>query len=72
MIKKYRFLGYLSFMLGCLFIILGLFFASVYFYEVYQVLTASDKSIIFWHIPVLFLGMFIASLGIAMVLKGRN
>jgi len=34
----------------------GIFFTALYIYEVWEVLGEADQSVIYWHLPILWIG----------------
>ena len=49
---------------GMLLILAGIAFIGAYMLQVWQVLDASDQSVIFWYLPMVFLGMVAIMMGI--------
>ncbi len=50
--------------IGLLLILVGAGLIGMYIVQVWQVLKASDQSIIFWYLPMAFLGMIAIMMGI--------
>ncbi len=50
--------------IGILLILTGLSLIGAYMLQVWQVLDASDQSVIFWYLPMAFLGMIAIMMGI--------
>jgi hypothetical protein len=49
--------NYLLYALSLFFFITGLVLSGVYAYEAFEVLGTSDRSTIYWYLPVLFAGL---------------
>jgi len=50
--------------IGILLILAGLSLIGTYMLQVWQVLEASDQSVIFWYLPIVFLGLVAIIMGI--------
>jgi len=48
---------YLLYTLSLIFFLIGLLLTGVYAYKAFEVIGTSDKSTIFWYLPVLFSGL---------------
>ncbi len=54
----------ISIIIGIVFFLTGSFLIYNYIYEVSTIIAQSDQSVIFWHLPVLFIGMALLVTGI--------
>ena len=50
--------------IGILLILAGFSLIGAYILQVWQVLEASDQSVIFWYLPIVFLGLVAIMMGI--------
>ena len=54
----------ISIIIGIVFFLTGSFLIYNYIYEVSTIIGQSDQSLIFWHLPILFIGMVLLITGI--------
>jgi len=66
-------LTYLSVLLGGLITLVGASFVLMYFWEaVFTRIGDPDQSLIFWYLPILFLGLIGVLGGLALLTRGIN
>ena len=66
-----KFFTYVILLIGSLCTIVGLAFSSMYMYgAVIARWGEADQSLLFWHLPILFLGIFSVTIGLAMSFWG--
>ena len=65
--------NYIILLTGSLCIIVGLAFSAMYLYgAVIARWGEADQSLLFWHLPILFFGIFSVVVGLAMSFWGIN
>jgi len=62
----------LAFVAGIFSILGGVGLIFTYLFEVWQVLNQTDQSIIFWYLPIVFLGLFFIMLGVSGILWSKK
>lgn len=64
---------YVILLIGSLCVMVGLAFSAMYLYgAVIAPWGEADQSLLFWHLPILFFGIFSVILGLAMSFWGIN
>jgi len=64
---------YVILLIGSLCVMVGLAFSAMYLYgAVIAPWGEADQSLLFWHLPILFFGIFSVILGLAMTFWGIN
>jgi hypothetical protein len=71
--KPGRLTGWIVLITGALLVSIGIGFCVLYFVEgIFRRIGEADQSLMFWYLPVLFIGIFSASAGWALVAWARK
>jgi len=72
MINKQKLISIFSILSGIILALTGTWGIGVYFYSGIAVLEQPDKSIIFWYLPILFIGITLLGLAVYFIIIGRR
>jgi len=70
MIDKHKLISILSILSGIILALMGALGIGVYLFSVIDILDKPDKSIIFWYLPILFLGITLVGLAVYFIIIG--
>lgn len=68
-----KFSTWAKFILGCALMVIGIVFSALYILEAFiKRVGEPDQSLIFWYVPILFIGLICFGIGTSLILYSRT